>query len=85
MVDFFESEQERQNRREIMNQGKLIHKDGHEIKVGDEVADFRGDKLIVTGWREGRDSSSTGRVFVKEDGHDREYFPGVIDAHIVSE
>lgn len=66
---------------------KLIHDDGHEIQVGDEVIDFRGNKLIVCSWKEGQTPESTGRVYVKEANSDWEqgYFPSVIDAHIVVE
>ena len=65
----------------MANSGTLIStKDGHVIKVGDELADFRGEVWRVTGWREPQHAGSTGRIYVERDGHQMEYFPGVFDA-----
>jgi hypothetical protein len=70
---------------------KLIHEDGHEVKVGDEVTTFRGEKAVVTGWVAPLHAASTGRVHIKFvhdvtsawSGHEGEFFPSVIDTHIV--
>ena len=61
---------------------RLVDKNGKEIKVGDEVVDFRGDKAVVTGWLKPKHAGSTGRVSVKEDGgFTMDYFPSVYDLH----
>lgn len=61
---------------------RLVDKNGKEIKVGDEVVDFRGDKAVVTGWIKPKHPGSTGRVSVKEDGgFTMDYFPSVYDLH----
>lgn len=60
----------------------LVDKNGKEIKVGDEVVDFRGDRAVVTGWLKPTHPGSTGRVSVKEDGgFTMDYFPSVYDLH----
>jgi hypothetical protein len=69
---------------------KLIDNDtGKEIKKGDTVTDFRGDKWIVQGWIEPLHSGSTGRVYLKMIGPggnwEQEFFPSVVNAQIVGE
>lgn len=59
---------------------KLILKDGTELKVGDAVVTFRGDRGTLDGWREPEWSGSTGRVYVKIKGINHEWFPAVINA-----
>ncbi|MDR3502928.1 MAG: hypothetical protein P4L79_10120 [Legionella sp.] len=71
---------------------RLVYKDtGVEVKIGDKVKDFRGEPLIVTGWRKPHKPSSSGFVSVvdadeyvdlKEDGrsHGSEFYAGVIGA-----
>ena len=56
---------------------KLINEQGIEVKVGDTVTSFRGEKNVVTGWRKPHHAGSTGCVFVKIGTCDSEYFPSV--------
>lgn len=43
----------------------LVDKNDQPVKVGDEVADFRGDKMTIVGWAAPPQySGSTGRIFV---------------------
>lgn len=56
-----------------------------ELKVGDEVTTFRGEKGILTGMREPHKSSSTGRVYVRINGVDCEFFPPVVGAEFREE
>jgi hypothetical protein len=55
-----------------------------EIKVGQEVLDFRGEKCIVRGWYP-KEPPSTGRVelYYPEFNIANAYYPSVIDAEIV--
>ncbi len=63
---------------------KLINENGYEVKIGDSVVDFRGEVVQVIDFTAPRQSSSTGRVYVKrEHGTKREYFPSVIGCTIV--
>ena len=63
---------------------KLIDQDTRkEIKPGDVVTDFRGDKATLVSFTAPHKPSSTGRVCLLEEGQQREYFPGVINAEIV--
>ena len=58
--------------------------DGSEIQVGDSVTTFRGETVSVTDWSAPTHPGSSGRVCVKfADGHTMEFFPSVINAHIV--
>jgi hypothetical protein len=67
-----------------INGMKLIHEDtGVEVEIGETVKDFRGEPAEVTGWATPLTSASTGRVHVKENGHDSEYYPGVFGLKIV--
>jgi len=56
-----------------------------EIKVGDEVTTFRGEKAVLRGSEEPKHPASSGRVYVRFDGHDYDmsYFPSVIGAEFV--
>ena len=47
---------------------KLYHKNGKEVKVGDEVVDFRGEKAIVVSTILPKHEGSSGRVCVKQEG-----------------
>jgi hypothetical protein len=60
---------------------KLYHEDGREVRVGDEVTDFRGEKSVVTGWELPRHSGSTGRVYVITDANNSPagYYPSVFN------
>lgn len=61
----------------------LHNKAGIPVKIGDKVADFRGEKATVTGWTAPRHSGSTGRIHVKCKGHIHEYYPSVYDCQFV--
>lgn len=63
---------------------KLVHKSGVELAVGDKARTFRGELVIVKGWRNPHHAGSTGRVLIETlTGDHAEYFPSVIDAKIV--
>jgi len=65
---------------------KLVNtKTGIELKVGDFVGTFRGEKMMLTGWAEPRHPGSSGRIYVVPVDFPLEYFPGVIDAAFVKE
>jgi hypothetical protein len=68
---------------EIMSMKLMIN--GQPARVGMGVEDFRGNKYILTGWREPHKPSSTGRVYVKESPDDfaSEYFPSVVGGEFV--
>ena len=53
-----------------------------EIKEGDRVTTFRGEKGTLTGNRPPQHEGSTGKVYVKfgAEGSEREYYPSVIGA-----
>jgi hypothetical protein len=59
---------------------------GHEVKIGDQVVDFRGSKAIVTGFQAGHTAESTGRIFVKESGitTNLSFYPSVFGLKIVA-
>ena len=62
------------------NGWKLVNANGEAAVIGGEYADFRGDKNILCGGEPPHKQSSTGRVYVKEQGSVSEmgYFPSVI-------
>lgn len=69
---------------------KLVSKKtGTEIKTGDIVTDFRGDRWILRGFTPPRHPGSTGRVHVRTgvtgDHADAEFYPGVFDAEIIKQ
>lgn len=55
------------------------------VQVGDNINIAQpGDPVevaTVTGWREPHKAGSSGRVYVKVNNKDREFFPSVIGAH----
>jgi hypothetical protein len=59
---------------------KKLYINGNPAVKGQKVTTFRGEKLILTGWREPHKPSSTGRVFVKGEKNEfeGEYFPSVV-------
>jgi hypothetical protein len=60
---------------------KLYAKDGHQLKIGEKVVTFDGEKAEVLAMYLPHHPGSTGRVFLRfEDGGEGQYFPGVIDA-----
>lgn len=65
---------------------KLINKKtGKEVKVGDTVTTFRGEKAVLEGFKEPHKSSSTGKVYVKFEGAEwsDQFYPSVIGCEIV--
>lgn len=59
---------------------RLVYKGTEkEVKVGDVVTDFRGDKATVKYFREPHKPSSEGKITVTEDGSDwsAEYYVSV--------
>lgn len=65
---------------------KLLHIDTKaEIKTGQIVADFRGDRWVLEGFREPHKPSSSGFIYVRslcERRLSREFYPSVINAFI---
>ena len=54
-----------------------------EIEIGATVTTFRGEEVIVRGFRAPNDPSSSGKVYVEhKNGQTQEYFPSVIGAVI---
>ena len=51
-----------------------------EVKIGVQAKTFKGEDCTVVGMREPHKPGSTGRVIVKLNGNEREFFPGVIGA-----
>src|ERR1700751_1606864 len=65
-------------------QTKLIDiKTNNEIKAGDTVTTFRGEKGKLISIEAPRHSGSTGRVYVQLGSRYAEFFPTVINAKIV--
>ncbi len=60
---------------------------GVEAVKGQEVTDFRGESWTLEGWQEPHKPSSTGRVYVSQDGAEfqREFFPGVVGGGFINE
>lgn len=57
---------------------KLIHKQtGQEVREGDTVQDFWGDKGIVIGWAKPQNPVSTGRITVDHEGIEHHCYPSV--------
>jgi hypothetical protein len=62
----------------------LCEETGNEIKAGDAVVTFRGERATVIGFQPPQHPASTGRVHIKDaEGRDHWFFPGVINARIV--
>lgn len=61
---------------------KLVHKDGHEVRIGDEVTTFRGERGRLLSWSPPLTPQSTGRVEVEYDNVVCSWYPGVIDCVI---
>jgi hypothetical protein len=64
-------------------QHKLVGDDGNPIEIGTQVTDFRGKLWTLTDWTAPRHAASTGRVYLRAEDDEREFFPGVINAKIV--
>ena len=64
---------------------KLINsKTKQEVKIGDMVTSFRGEKYEVRSWSEPQHRGSTGRMYVKSDVYDRDYYPAVFNCEFVN-
>lgn len=58
----------------------LIHRSGEYANVGDTIATFRGDTVVLEGGSEPLHSGSSGRIYVRYlDGTPGQYFPSVAD------
>ena len=58
----------------------LIHSKSKQlVKINDTVVSFRGEKYTVVDMIEPLHSGSTGRIYVKNDRGNREFFPSVFD------
>ena len=55
-----------------------------EVKIGDTVTSFRGEKYEVRSWSEPHHAGSTGRMYVKGDQYDRELYPAVFNCEFVN-
>lgn len=68
---------------------KLVSKKtGVEIKTGDIVTDFRGERWICRGFTPPRHPGSTGRIHVLADHADNintEFYPSVFEAEIIKQ
>jgi hypothetical protein len=68
---------------EMVNEaeGKLVdEKTGEEVTLPYKTLDFRGNPITVVSFRAPHKSSSTGRIYTKDN---REYFPGVAGLKII--
>ena len=64
---------------------KLINsKTKQEVKIGDMVTSFRGEKYEVRSWSEPQHRGSTGRMYVKGDQFDRSLYPAVFNCEFVN-
>ena len=69
--------------KEMVNEaeGKLVdEKTGEEVTLPYKTLDFRGNPITVVSFRAPHKSSSTGRIYTKDNG---EYFPGVAGLKII--
>ena len=69
--------------KEMVNEveGKLVdEKTGEEVTLPYKTLDFRGNPITVVSFRAPHKSSSTGRIYTKDN---REYFPGVAGLKII--
>jgi len=66
---------------------KLVDKNGNEIKPGDTVTTFRGEKAKLVSFRPPHKLSSTGHVFIRSDDNKvyGEFYPSVIGATIIDD
>ena len=64
---------------------KLINSNTkQEVKIGDTVTSFRGEKYEVCSWSEPQHAGSTGRMHVKGDQFDRSFYPTVFNCEFVN-
>lgn len=71
--------------KESFEEYKVIDKDGNEVKEGDEIIDFRGDKAIFKEITKVPGGPSSGKIYVQnsEKGWEQEYYPSVFNLKIV--
>lgn len=53
------------------------------VKTGDIAHTFRGEPVVITGWREPQSQSSTGRVYIRfmdDKAWSMECYPSVVNA-----
>jgi len=68
-----------------MGAGRLVDKDGNDVKIGATITAGDGESFTLMGWRKPHKISSTGRVFVKNDNDsfEQSFFPNVFDLKII--
>ena len=57
---------------------QLVDANGAVVKNGAKLTTFRGEACTLEGGAPPHHSGSSGRVYVKLDGFDREFFPSVV-------
>jgi hypothetical protein len=83
IVKAFEKASKEGVKQELVNEakGKLVdEKTGEEVTLPYKTLDFRGNPITVVSFRAPHKSSSTGRIYTKDNG---EYFPGVAGLKII--
>lgn len=80
-----EEEEVAESLTERFEEYKVVDKTGKEIKEGDEIVDFRGDKSIFRGITKVPGGASTGKIATQNPGSDwsQEYYPQVFNLKIV--
>ena len=64
---------------------KLINSTtNREVKIGDTVTSFRGEKYEVHSWSIPHNEGSTGRMYVREGKLKGSYYPSVFNCKFVS-
>ena len=64
---------------------KLINSTtNREVKIGDTVTSFRGEKYEVHSWSIPHNEGSTGRMYVKQGKLEGSYYPSVFNCKFVS-
>ena len=55
-----------------------------EVKIGDTVTSFRGERFELRSWSEPHHEGSTGRIYVREGKLEGSYYPSVFDCKFVN-
>lgn len=65
----------------ITSDGWALLFNGQPVRVGDQLTDFRGDNMEVTGGTPPHKEGSTGRIDAREPGttDSAQYYPGVVN------
>lgn len=65
--------------------GRLVDKDGNDVKIGATITTNDDESFTLMGWRRPHKPGSTGRVFVKNDSDnfEQQFFPGVFGLKII--